>query len=100
MKLEKVLSLIPTELLEALAIETNVDYFAKKLQGEVIFKLLLHCIISHKNNSLRTMQSAYESIFFKLINSSNNKGKIHYSSISEGSLGLSFLFLRNYSTIV
>ena len=83
MKLEKVLSLIPPELLETLAIETNVNYFAKKLQGEVMFKLLLHCIISHKDNSLRTMQSAYESIFFKLINAENNKGKIHYSSISE-----------------
>lgn len=63
MNIEKVLSLIPSSLLESLAIETKVDYFAKKLQGSVIFKLLLHCILSHKDNSLRTMKSAYESIF-------------------------------------
>ena len=94
MKLEKVLSLIPPELLETLAIETNVNYFAKKLQGEVMFKLLLHCIISHKDNSLRTMQSAYESIFFKLINAENNKGKIHYSSISERLSGIELSFFE------
>ncbi len=83
MKLEKVLSLIPSDLLSELAIETNVDYFAKKLQGEVVFKLLLHCIISQKDNSLRTMESAYETIFFSLINRSNHKESISYSSISE-----------------
>ena len=83
MKLEKVLSLIPSDLLSELAIETNVDYFAKKLQGEVVFKLLLHCIISQKDNSLRTMESAYETIFFSLINRSNHKDSISYSSISE-----------------
>lgn len=83
MKLEKILSLIPSSLLESLAVETNVDYFTKKLQGEVVFKLLLHCIISHKDNSLRTMQSAYESIFFKMINQKHHQGKIRFSSISE-----------------
>ena len=68
MKLEKILSLIPSSLSTLLAVETKVDFFTKKLQGEVVFKLLLHCIISYKDNSLRTMQSAYESIFFKMIN--------------------------------
>ena len=40
------------------------------------------------------MQSAYESIFFKLINSSNNKGKIHYSSISERLSGIELSFFE------
>ena len=83
MKLEKILSLIPSSLLTSLAVETKVDYFTKKLQGEVVFKLLLHCIISYKDNSLRTMQSAYESIFFKMINQKHHQGKIRFSSISE-----------------
>lgn len=83
MKIEKILSLVPATLLEELAIKTGVDYYSKKLQGEVVFKLMLHCIISHKDNSLRTMESAYESVFFKLMNAQKDKGSIHYSSISE-----------------
>lgn len=82
MELQKVLSLIPANLLEELAIETEVDVFSKKLQGEVMFKLLLHCIITHKDNSLRMMQSAYETLFFKLINSGQKHRTINYSSIS------------------
>lgn len=83
MELQKILSLIPAKVLEELALESDVDYFTKKLQGEVVFKLLLHCIISHKDNSLRTMKSAYETIFFQLINRKHHQGSISISSISE-----------------
>jgi hypothetical protein len=83
MNIYKLLSLIPEQSLEQLAIETKVDYYAKKLQGEVIFKLLLYCIVSHKNNSLRTMESAYEKATFQLLNQKYNRGTIRFSSISE-----------------
>jgi hypothetical protein len=82
MELQKVLSLVPSKLLEELAIETEVDVFTKKLQGEVIFKLLLHCIVTHKNNSLRTMESVYETLTFRLMNSRYQQGSIRFSSIS------------------
>ena len=62
---------------------TNVDKYTKKLQGELVFKLLLHCILSYKDNSLRTMESAYESIAFKLLNGQARSEKISFSSISE-----------------
>lgn len=81
MELQKVLSLIPSKLLEELAVETEVDVFSKKLQGEVMFKLLLHCIITHKDNSLRTMESAYETLVFRLINNKTKQGNIRFSSI-------------------
>ena len=83
MNTEKLLSLISDDLLAQLAIDTGVDYYAKKLQGEVIFKLLLYCIISHKNNSLRTMESAYEKVTFQLLNQRYNQGSIRFNSISE-----------------
>lgn len=83
MNLEKVLSLIPPDMLAELAIETEVDVFSKKLQGEVVFKLLLHCIISHKDNSLRTMESAYETLFFAAINQNHHQKSIRYNSISK-----------------
>ena len=55
MKIEKLLSLIADDLLTELALETGFDHYAKKLQGEVIFKLLLYCVISHEDNSFRIM---------------------------------------------
>ena len=83
MNVEQILALLPDNLLSELAIETKVNRYSKKLQGEVIFKLLLHCLLSHKDNSLRVMESAYESMAFNLLNADNAKGSIRYSSISE-----------------
>lgn len=83
MKIEKLLSLISDDLLMELAIETGVDHYAKKLQGEVIFKLLLYCIISHRDNSLRTMESAYEKVAFQILNQRYNRGSVKFNSISE-----------------
>lgn len=82
MTANQLLKLLPDDLLEGLALETGVNKYAKKLQGEVIFKLLLHCLTTHKNNSLRTMQSAYESIIFQYI-AKNPTSKISVSSLSE-----------------
>lgn len=76
------LELLPKNLLEELAIETEVNKYSKKLQGEVIFKLLLYCLTTHKNNSLRTMQSSYESVVFQYLNG-NPTSKISHSSISD-----------------
>lgn len=83
MNVSEILSLLPDGLLEDLALETQVNKYSKKLQGEVIFRLLLLSILSHKENSLRTMESAYESMVFQLLNADKNKGSIRYSSISE-----------------
>ena len=82
MNANKLLNLLPDNLLNDLAIEAGVNKYAKKLQGEVIFKLLLYCLTTHKNNSLRTMQSSYESIVFQYLNS-NPTYKIAHSSISD-----------------
>ena len=57
--------------------------YAKKLQGEVILKLLLYCIVSYKDNSLRTMESAYEKVAFQLLNQRYNQGSVRFNSISE-----------------
>jgi hypothetical protein len=84
MDVQAILSLLPENLLSELAIETKVNRYSKKLQGEIIFKLLVHCILSYKDNSLRVMASSYESVIFSLLNAdSDDKGSIHYSSISD-----------------
>jgi len=79
----QLLSLLPESLLGKLALETRVNRYSKKLEGELVFKLLLHCILSYKDNSLRTMESAYESMAFKLLNARLKSDHIRFSSISE-----------------
>lgn len=82
MEVQKILSLLPEDILTRLAEETEVNRYSKKLTGELVFKLLLHCILSHKDNSLRTMESAYESIGFNLLNAGRKRQQVRYSSIS------------------
>jgi len=83
MEVSQLLSLLPENAFSELALSTQVDKYSKKLQGELVFKLLLHCILSYKDNSLRTMESAYESMAFKLLNGQVKSEKISFSSISE-----------------
>lgn len=83
MDASQIISLIPSSLLKELALETGANRYAKKLQAEIVFKLLIHCILSYKDNSLRTMESAYESMAFNLLNYGKKKHQIRFSSISE-----------------
>lgn len=82
-EVNQIISLLPDNLLSELAIDTNVNRYAKKLQAELLFKLLLHSILSYKDNSLRTMASAYESTGFALLNAGKKSDHIVHSSISE-----------------
>jgi transposase len=77
------LSFISDKDLEAFALDTQVNKYSKKLQGELLFKLLFYCLITEKDNSLRGMQSALESALFQAISNSDPKLSIAHSSISE-----------------
>lgn len=83
MSVSEILALVPDSLLDELALETSVNHYSKKLQGQLMFKLLLYCILSYKDNSLRMMQNAYESVAFKLLNVYVPKGSVHHSSLAE-----------------
>ncbi|MBK7569096.1 MAG: IS4 family transposase [Bacteroidetes bacterium] len=78
-----ILKVLPDSLLEELALETGVNKYSKKLQGEILFKLLIYSIVSNKDNSLRGMESAYETLAFNVLNQEGTKSSIRYSSISE-----------------
>lgn len=83
MSVEEIFSLLPEDLLSELAVSTEVNRYSKKLQGEIVFKLLIYSILSYKDNSLRTVKSSYESIIFGLLCKDISKKKISFSSISE-----------------
>ncbi len=81
MNVSEIIKLIPENYIEELALEHKSNKYAKKLQAGVMFKLLLHCILSYKDNSLRRMNSNFENIFFAYMNGISET--IAPSSISE-----------------
>ena len=81
--ISRILSFIPDSKLEAFALNTSVDKYTKKLQGELLFKLLFYCTVTEKDNSLRGMQSALESSLFRAISPTGSPLTIAHSSISD-----------------
>lgn len=77
------LKLIDKDSLELIAIETNVDYKAKKLSGEVVFKLILMSILDDTKVSLRIMEKVFASNIFKLFSGVEKSQTVKFSSISE-----------------
>lgn len=80
---DKLLSFISKKDFSQFASETNVDKHAKKLHGALLFKLLLYCLVTEKDNSLRGMQSALESSVFRALASISGDSTIAHSSISD-----------------
>jgi hypothetical protein len=77
------LSFISDKELEAFALDTQVNKYSKKLQGQLLFKLLFYCFVTEKDSSLRGMQSTLESALFQAISNSDSKLSVAHSSISE-----------------
>ena len=77
------LELIDNKVLEAIVIDTNVNYKSKKLSGEVVFKLLLMSILDNTKISLRIMEKTFSNNLFKLYSGIKKEETIKYNSISE-----------------
>lgn len=80
--IQKILSLIPEDLLSTLAKETKVDYCAKVLYGERLFNLLLYGILTTERTSQRTLEDLFRSDFFKTMFCYSPGLKVARSSIS------------------
>lgn len=83
MRVKEILSYIPKETLEFLALETNVDYKTKKLDGIVFFQLILYSMLQVKRNSLRVMESIFSSYHFQSLCNDIKGESIKYNSISD-----------------
>jgi hypothetical protein len=79
----RLLSFISEGDLEAFALQTNVNKHTKKLHGQLLFKLLVYCFVTEKDNSLRGMQSALESAVFRTLGGASAEFSVAHSSISE-----------------
>jgi transposase len=78
----ELLELIPEDLLDHLAEETNVDHQAKKLYGRNVFNLLLYGLLDGERVGLRTLQDFYNSRYFKALFRLPSVKSVKYNSIS------------------
>lgn len=76
-------SMVDTGILESIAIETKVNYKAKKLSGETVFKLLLMSILDNTKISLRIMEKTFSNSLFKIYSGIEKEQTIRFNSISE-----------------
>ena len=63
----QVIELVPDSILDALNRESRVDFGIKKLQGKVLFKLVIYAFLSSKQISLRILEAIYNSEKFKAL---------------------------------
>jgi hypothetical protein len=80
--IQKVLGLIPDDLLGKLAKDTKVDYCSKVLYGRRIFNLLLYGLLTTDKTSQRTLEDLFSSKLFKSLFSYDPDMKVSRSSIS------------------
>lgn len=80
---DSLLNLIPDELLEQFAAETEVDYQVKKLKGCVIFKLLLYSILKTNKLSQRVIEHFFNSRQFQFLAGFEGKKRTKHTSISD-----------------
>lgn len=80
--IQKILGLVPEDLLSTLSKDTKVDYCAKVLYGKRVFNLLLYGILTTDRTSQRTLEDLFKSDLFKTMFSYDAGMKISRSSIS------------------
>jgi hypothetical protein len=56
---------LPDSLIDRLSIEQSVDKQVKKLEGKIVFKLLLYGVLSSSNLSLNVLISLFDKIGFR-----------------------------------
>lgn len=79
---QKILSLIPEDLLATLSKDTKVDYCAKVLYGQRIFNLLLYGLLTTDRTSQRSLEDLFKSHLFKTMFLYDAAMSISRSSIS------------------
>lgn len=80
--IQKVLGLIPDDLLSRLAKDTKIDYCSKVLYGQRIFNLLLYGLLTTDRTSQRTLEDLFGSELFKTLFCYDAGMKVSRSSIS------------------
>lgn len=94
LKAKDILNLIPDSLFKELSATTSVDYKVKKLNGRVLFSLLLYSLLSQKDTSLRVLEQVFNSFKFKSIVGIDRHETVRFSSISERITNVDFKYFK------
>ncbi len=81
MNAEKIIGLIPDDILDQISLQTGVDNFVKKLKGKIIFKLFVYTLLNCRKVSLRILEAIFNSQKFSILLNGEDKRKIRHSSI-------------------
>ena len=90
----ELLEFIPDDLLEKIEKKTKVNYQVKKLNGKIIFKLLLMSLLDSKNISLRVMEEIYNSPQFTTLSGKRESNKTRHSAISDRLANVNYVFFK------
>jgi hypothetical protein len=82
-KVSDLVSLIPDSYFDEIAEQTNVDYQVKKLNGKLIFNLLLMSVLHSERLSLRVMEQLFSTPRFKKFAQVDDSTTTRHSSIRD-----------------
>jgi hypothetical protein len=82
MKFKDILGYISDEELDFLSVETKVNHQVKKLNGSMVFKLILFSLLEHGKPSLRVMEEIFNSSAFRFYTNTDNV-TTKYNSLSD-----------------
>lgn len=82
MNARQIINYIPTELLQKLSLEYNIDFQVKKLDGVSMFRLLLYSFLTTRETSYRVIEEVYHSISFAKVANSIHQG-VKFNSIRD-----------------
>ncbi|MGJ1275022.1 IS4 family transposase [Sphingobacterium siyangense] len=80
---KQLLGFIPEALLSNLSLTTRIDHYAKVLQGNKLFYLLLYGILDNDRLSQRTLEDTFNDSVFKMLFNLDENETVRRSSISE-----------------
>lgn len=83
MKVLDLLALIPSDYFDKIAEAANVDFQVKKLNGKLIFNLLLMGILESERLSLRVLEELFNTPKFKTLSDIDDDSKTRHSSIRD-----------------
>jgi hypothetical protein len=83
MRAVDIITLIPENLFDFLAVETKVDHKVPKLKGKIMFQLILYTLLSTKKGSLRVMEAVFSSYKFKSLYKIGGEKQTRHNSIRD-----------------
>ena len=88
------LGYLPDSLIDRLSVEQSVDKQVKKLEGKIVFKLLLYGVLSSSNLSLNVLISLFDKIGFRSLIGVDKDFTTKRNSLADRLISLNSDFLK------